>query len=475
MSRSELFGRASPEPTSTPALPSRAVERMAGRQGASVATIDSEIVSSPLARFQQEEPRALRRQSSPSKASLHSSRSFGRNSMMGLRSIIAGGEVTQDECFAAGSPEPEMSGSGYGPGPTVRSKKNYFSDAGENVGGMQAGPRKTSLAEDALRSTLASKAQPSKPPHDRTSSWASRLFSRRSPVATPQPPLKPAISDENISEFEYVQPRSFIESPEAILDRIRARNGTADEHTRTPSSNVGSARYSKKSETEIKAHDGQAPTSPHHAESLLSLDASSVHDSVSNGNITPSTMSLDTLPPQFSDEEEVSQDARPEEAHEQIEGPVQTTSFPATTAVNLSLSPITTVAEKTPCSQNQGLAPSVMSPVFDQEPQMPQSNLTMSAVTEVFFQEPLTPAKHKGLTFAAANAIIYGCTTLATVLFILLNITEEFRCGDLAADMGIAFVIGFVSCVVVHTAGGGDVQSMLPDMPRFAWKKTRKA
>jgi hypothetical protein len=54
------------------------------------------------------------------------------------------------------------------------------------------------------------------------------------------------------------------------------------------------------------------------------------------------------------------------------------------------------------------------------------------------------------LSFAAANAIVYGSTTLAATTFICLNITNDFQCNALATDMGIAFLMSVIVCFVLH-------------------------
>ena len=122
LSRSELFGCASPEPTSSPAFPSRALERITKRQRAGIAALYSEAMSSPLARFQQEEPRSHRKGASG--ASGHFAISFGGKLMLGSQQYGIGAETDPDEWIAAGSPEPNPFLVGYGPGPTPRSKKS---------------------------------------------------------------------------------------------------------------------------------------------------------------------------------------------------------------------------------------------------------------------------------------------------------------------------------------------------------------
>jgi hypothetical protein len=537
--------------------------------------------------------------------------------------------------IAGGSLQESSTAGVYGQGANSPAKKTYGavvsreSDVDEfrPLFATKIPARKISAAEEALRSSLAANVQSSKPTQDRQSSWMGRLFARKSP----EEPLrssspKSVLSDDNISEFEYVAPDTPEESPEAILDRIRARGAALKEQSSTDSlattSSFVSEQWSDYDPGDPKFED-LAVRSPHQAQSLLSLEASSVHDSISSGgsvssiasleslppqfpdgedavaegeeaqvckNVneseqhvpdeheelaapslhgtqswrsldaisvhgpmssggatpsttslealapqsgdeenaiaeagetqpcedahksqqqmansgealavssphqaqslfstsassmhesissagsTPLTTSLEPLPPQFADEKSAVADAGNADVHEHTTGPQQDTppseaptsplaisvisdtttetSSVEAHAAELALSPISAVATEILPVADQALDFSNIITVIDQAPRtVPQPELTMSPISILIGQVPVAPRASKGLSFAAANAIVYGSTTLAATTFICLNITNDFQCNALATDMGIAFLMSVIVCFVLH-------------------------
>ncbi|KAF2825469.1 hypothetical protein CC86DRAFT_419507 [Ophiobolus disseminans] len=309
-------------------------------------------------------------------------------------------------------------------GRILRSEKKYYPDAeietqGRDIRTSQAFMGATcegSPADEALRSTLARQMQPSPPPqHNRSSSWLGRMLSRSSPAATSRSSLKSATPNESKTYYAHSSSSgvAFSDDSDDYGDFV------------------------------AQARNGLASSTSHQAASLLSLGAASMRDSVNEGAATPSTASLQSLPSQSSDADvSVVQDD-------------QSVDFQPMAL--WSPSPSSTVPDDTPLLSRQDLALSTPITVIDREPQKPEQDLGLSDIATIIAKEPIARVNPKGLSFAAANAILYSCTTFAAVLFILVNIANDFRCGALASEMGIAFVIGLVMCAIVHILSGANL------------------
>lgn len=125
--------------------------------------------------------------------------------------------------------------------------------------------------------------------------------------------------------------------------------------------------------------------------------------------------------------------------------------------------PSTLTSVHTPDSGNEmNLAPlqelgmSSIMEVINQKP-IPSAtpNMALAPMTELINQVPVILQSTSGLTFAPANAIVYGCVTMAAMRYALNTIGGSVRAADLALDMVLAAMIGFIICAILHFAGGG--------------------
>jgi hypothetical protein len=82
-----------------------------------------------------------------------------------------------------------------------------------------------------------------------------------------------------------------------------------------------------------------------------------------------------------------------------------------------------------------------------------QQHLAISGITEIASQEPIACLTLRGLSFAAANAIVYGCTTFTALRFIFVNIDQDVQSIDLATDMKIAAIVALIGCFLTFVFG----------------------
>jgi hypothetical protein len=105
--------------------------------------------------------------------------------------------------------------------------------------------------------------------------------------------------------------------------------------------------------------------------------------------------------------------------------------------------------------RDQNISISLPITLFEQEPCSPQPHLSLSMNKEIAFQESSNSHPSEYLSFAGANAIIYGCMTIAALHFMLTNLGQDIRTIDLAYEMGVAFLLGPILCVSVHLYASG--------------------
>jgi hypothetical protein len=493
--RAELFGRLSSSPTVPPLLSSRGLARIEERRRAGSAMPGDEPLFSPLARLSPAHHTAIRRHlSSPSlreKRSKHhtnpdlgSSSSFRRNSTTSLRSQLDC--VSENEWIEAGAPEREIVDDGYGPGPTLQSK-SYFhfrrekKQFGRNKQNTYTpvhpyDARVLSPAEEALRQI--SSTAPSSQPLSHKSRWTGKLFTSCDPIVKSYSPTESRFSEESVSEFDYVEPHSAIESPKDILARARARDalhksrrsdnsaettkdcadsGLKDylamigavhdtEHLSSKSMDDcdgerleldSSPSVSWESRSEDKLGWKELPLVQLTAEALLAMPNTSSTEFTSDPNHVSSIENLRST------------SAPDQPALQEIPAsPHQLTMTLSPLKQKLSCSGIVTTIDQTPSSVKPDLVVSSPITVLEQEPRSSQLNLSMSSIQEVIIQPPPVTHSNHGLSFASVSAIIHGCMTFAALRFMLSHLGHDVQIVNLASDLGIAFLIGVTVCAV---------------------------
>jgi hypothetical protein len=604
LSRAELFGRLSPTLSNEIRTnsASSALKRVEARQQADRPAPEDGSNSSPLAEIPQANERVIRerqsmrslrasngRSSTPymyattlsrrvstmslqgtsangcsgilSTTDLRSSQLGRRSSAMSMLSQFA--DNPPDEWMEAGTPVQELKGDGYGPGPTVsnnralsfHSGKGHSSDSRASLFSRGISPnhsdRKISTvspAHEALRQTLECSASLAAP-QVRKSSWTRRIFGRteHSPASCPTP-TSPA-SDENISEFEYIEPRMPTESPEIILGRSRTRRTALHRHigggvgavesSRAPNALDGSysgersplgsiyeshphasigeinslgctpsSRAASLGPVEEPYVDEDKDSAKHQA-LLLELGSGDVRI-VLEGVVSSRPTSLQSLEEVCAVEDGVDLEQRlsvpvsPQAdgimsgstseipcagRDDMFESQLSVLSSPQREVTSIASTPMSITQSTTKLDQERavqsvvmdlGMALSPVVVVHDEPSTPPVNTLTFSSPTNVFNQPtqdsvqelilaptmevmshaPVISSSTHSLSFATANAVLYACTTFATLQHILMRIGEEVCSFDLAHDMGIAFVIGMVVCAVMHCVLNGRVEQV---------------
>jgi len=388
--------------------------------------------------------------------------------------------LPHDEWMQAGTLTKQMTGTGFGPGSTLKSQASFHfpsaaiaPDGNPNAGASKVmdGVRKISPAEQSLRLTLSSVDVSSPPaPKSHGSSWAGKLFKRQPSGSTSRSALVSRISDDNISDFGYVQPFEPRESPRTILARVRGREREAAirlggesqvDHTPGESSHE-STSSSVALQGLTDSEDGNFGDSPANDDMVAKSSDSSLHtytSSISDGQYLPSSVVGAT---DASQQTLVAHTILAEEL------PVSPNTVTLVQSMKLS-PPSTSASAHTPDSNdNLKLAPpqklgmSSIMEVINQEPAPPAPpNINFSPITELINEEPIVLQRANGLTLAAANAIIYGCVTMAAMRYALNGIGGNVRAADLASDMVLAALIGFIVCAVLHFADGGQLRRVI--------------
>ncbi|KAH7069808.1 hypothetical protein BKA63DRAFT_569412 [Paraphoma chrysanthemicola] len=471
LSRSELLKHAPPsEASSSSPFASRALDRFERRSRASLSTSSGELGTSPLLPYGQsiENPgaqslnyrRPVQSSMTSSTPSLHSSSSFGRESTSSLRTKLPG--AFPDEWTEAGSLSVQLQDTALRADPTLNS--DHIKDADEHADtlskssslSLQSELHRLSPAEMALRETLINTTRP--PQQIRQTSWASRLFSRRKASSTGRTMYQSAISDDNTSEFECVEPETASESPEAANNRARGKEQESENNTLAQSFHA---------ESTMAGNDKMSTTAREEDAMSLSADVGSImppgslSHSVSEYGTSSSSLPLASYPSTASLSD--NGDGNPSDLRSNsIAGSEETTAH---SLPRMSLAPIVVINNQEPKfmmhQDNLGLAPPVA--VFEQAPRHPNHNLALSPVQAVFADTPIAVMPSRGLGFVTANAIIYGFITVVTLRFIVANLGADVRTSDLASDIGFAIFAALIVCAALHHGLGGSLEKIWKD------------
>ncbi|KAH7074185.1 hypothetical protein FB567DRAFT_611103 [Paraphoma chrysanthemicola] len=395
--------------------------------------------------------------------SLHSLSSFWRESTSSLRSKLPG--AFPDECVEAGSLSSQLHSSALHADPTPKSDHARDSDeytetlSKSDSPSLQGELQRASPAEVALRENLTNTTRP--PPQNRQTNWASRLFGRREASSACRPLYQSTISDDNASEFEYVEPETASELHEAILARIRARGKDLKSEKNTLTQSLESEPTMLcDDDISMTAHDEDGMGLPADAESMSTgslthpasgYDASSSSVRRASYSSTPAASVSDNGDSDLSGLRSSLMDGKEESTEH---------SCPRT-----SLAPIVVINNQEPTlmihQDSLSLASSVV--VFEQEPRDITHNLALSPVQVVFADKLIAVMPFRGLGFATANAIIYGFVTLVTLRFIVVNLGADVRTSGLASDIGVAIIAALILCTALHSALGGSLKKTWKD------------
>jgi hypothetical protein len=469
-SRAELFGRSSPDLSSSTRPPSRGLERIENRRAEGFPVLEEAFTPSPLTRTSRHGLQALtKRQSTQSLRGEHalaysfpdlsSSRTFGRASPSHLRP-------------SSSSSMQDSTGNGFGSRPLLKSeatsrlpKLGLSSRKEQDLPAPRAdnGFRETSLAEHRLRNTLSSPISRPRVENARTQSWTSKL-SKRSANASPRAPLLGAASSVSSDTAAH----SAVDS---LSEDIWVASVQSDEHAmQTPDKFVSVQQPVMSHADKVSIHTCESdilnvslpsdlqPTQdrnnmPDTYQALLHLPVFKIEGSgltAKDRSSSPATGSLD-------------QRSTPFQQTLSISAPITLfNQAPRLAQQYLSLSPIQVLASQesssfsttdsrdqrsTPIQQHLSISASLT--LFEQEPhpaQQPllaQQHLSFSPIYVTASQEPVTQHLPQGLSFAGAKAIIYGCIGFATFHLMFHNLGEESQIMCLALlDTAVAVLAG---------------------------------
>ncbi|EAT80128.2 hypothetical protein SNOG_12315 [Parastagonospora nodorum SN15] len=384
-------------------------------------------------------------------------------------------DLPKDEWMQAGAPNKQMTGSGIGPGPTLKSQASFrFSSAVTNPEGKQSNGasksvndvRRVSPAEEALRLTLST-VDHSRPSalKSRGSVRASKLFKHQESMSTQLTTVVSPISDGNSSDIGHVEPSLPRESPPAILARAREREDAPQRGG------------------ELQADPTPDKSSNECVSSSVILNDRAISEDVDVGD----NAANDSIALKSSDSSWLTYTPSIIDGHDSTSGIVATTDTSHRALVTQSLP-----AEETPVSSTRatffelsqsnipaaGHAPnfenesesaipqelrlSSIMEVINQEPYSPAPpSMEFSLITELINQEPVVLHSASGLSFAAVSAITYGCVTIAAMRYALYNIGGSVRAVDLASEMVLAAMIGFIVCAILQFADGGQLRRLI--------------
>ncbi|KAH3945058.1 hypothetical protein HBI56_057400 [Parastagonospora nodorum] len=482
-SRAELFGRASPTPLSF--VPSsRALKRIEARRRNDYGMPNTETMASPLPGMSdsiEHTPSVglsaqglhAARASTFSSPDVRESLNTEAASFKTLRNNFS--DLPKDEWMQAGAPNKQMTGSGIGPGPTLKSQVSFrFSSAVTNPEGKQSNGasesvndvRRVSPAEEALRLTLST-VDHSRPSalKSRGSVRVSKLFKHQESMSTQLTTVVSPISDGKSSDIGHVEPSLPRESPPAILARAREREDAPQR------------------DGELQADPTPDKSSNECVSSSMILNDRAISEDVDVGD----NAANDSIALKSSDSSWLTYTPSIIDGHDSTSGIVATTD-----TSHRALVTQTPPAEETPVSSTRatffelsqsnipaaGHAPnfenesesaipqelrlSSIMEVINQEPYSPAPpSMEFSLITELINQEPVILHSTSGLFFAAVSAITYGCVTIAAMRYALYNIGGSVRAVDLASEMVLAAMIGFIVCAILQFADGGQLRRLI--------------
>jgi hypothetical protein len=497
--RAQLFGRSSSD--SLPTFQGlKCIEkcRLTGK-----VTPGPEKASSPLPRLTTASDHGSSQQSSfhgytddrgecLSTPDVSSWRSSHRSSRISLRSQLD--TVPEDEWIDAGTPEQELIGSGYGPGPTLESKKSLrfsttkLSHRKTRIATTHAQydveKRMTSPAELALRRlTSASSRSPLR--HLRKSSWRSRLFERQGPTSSLVHNLTSRLSYGINYELNVVESRNRMESPEDISPHEVGHDAFHDQATTITHDNMmgmglsymdedygGGIEIASKPDTD-KLSSGTPSKDCGRPLSLLisglerndvcedseyvevQADAVSV-PATDTSSLIPTTVSHHVSASNTSPSLSVTAYDLNYVEHETQPLSRRTTSFACNQAFELATrekqvmecsAPVITL-DRSPSPAQAHIALSPTNIIYSVELFVSQAQ--MSPIQDVVVHAPRRTRFSCGLSFASTNAIIHGCVTFATLRFIMCNLYEDVAVFNLASDLGVAFLTAICVCTALH-------------------------
>jgi hypothetical protein len=491
LDRAQLFGRSSSNPISDSTPTSQGMKRVEKRRLTGKPTPDHQRTSTALPRVTTTGNQAFSQRPSFNRCtnnrgeslttpSVSSWRPSRHSSQMSLRSQLD--TVTEDLWVDAGTPQQELVGSGYGPGPTLfRFSKSVIKrfEPQNSAANAQKGveTQLASSTELALR-RLTGAASRSSSRHLHKSSWTSRLFKRREPTSSLASYTSSCFSKENISGLDSVELSSRISPSGDILSRKKADKGVSNNqititHDDVKAISLSDTKGDYNSTTEVESKRPAFPLAKRlaHEASLEDFDrpsplpttnpqckqshkyrddfhtnitavlesetgiSSSLVSAASLHPITPTTISPPPPAPSHNH-------SHPEHNRRLIHHRY--------TSLARAHTPSTTTRDQSPQPARNHLALSPTMTTHAIDPVVSQAHSTLGPAQNVVDHALCLVQASHGVSFASISAIMHGCITFATLRFVVCNGHRDLHLLDLAADMGVAVLVGQLVCVVLH-------------------------
>jgi hypothetical protein len=265
-------------------------------------------------------------------------------------------------------------------------------------------------------------------------------------------------SDGNLTDFELVKHVNAVQSSRDILERYKAREVIRKNLGRnTPS---GHMDYDHR---EVNVQDQNIPFLDNPTITPLASPFSEPF-SVALGNdptVSPVQDVFSQQPVDCSHKNERSN-----------KGKFSKTCQRA--LVELALAPITVTIDLPPVVPHQQLDLPATETTSPKLPSASSYDLSISPISNVVDISPINVAKRSWMTLAAANAIIYCCTTFMTMRFAILSLGGDVSAAELVQDIGAGFIAGAIVCILFHWVQGGRVQRVPGDMLQTVALSLRK-
>jgi hypothetical protein len=426
LSRAELFGRSSPDPSPITRPYSRGLERIQQHCSQDHLVHSGDLSPSPLTRSFQDHVQAFSKHRSTqslygeytsaySSQNLRSSPTLARNSISGLRR-------------GSSSSMQEIKGSDYSPGPILKSEmSSRFPELGLSsrkeshspVPQVDGGGQERSLAEHTLRNTLSTVSPRRRTDKSRSSSWTSKLFYPCAHASSGFSGLKASSLNTHNPNAPSVSENSF----EDIW--ITSLQPEGDDL-----------------ETQEELDFAKQPLAPYTGKASIYGDESGI-------------LNMDSLPELQSSHDRGNMLSALNRSS--LKDTVNDMEASDLSVQSVSSPPAADLLDQRSTSARQQLSISAAITIFEQELHVTRQHLSFSAIKMTASQATLAPTASRspqGLSIAGANAIIYGCVSLAAVRFMLIGLGEDVRTINLASDMAVALIAGLVLCVFAHLYDG---------------------
>lgn len=486
MRRAQLFGRGSNSSLGDPTQPSRGLERIVERRRRGLPSPESasapkvqlsalqDVFGASVQRYSAHNLRGANPE--PHLGNVHTLE-FLQPRLTGSSPAISSepGRTSSMLQIRQGTEDSGTSliGDGYGPGPTlIATPDSRLRKHGKDIPISQstAGSRLTeygyhgSSAEQLRQQGLHKIKHHPRANKLPTPQSTGKLFGTQKPVVSRNISPSTQFSDDNISELSYIEPRlsarplqtnNNISQGQEVAHRGQHRDSESahqsyDHFKGNRSLRSYGSLATDTTDTMSRWRDGaRRPRPPMTSASppgdafLLDLENDSCQE----------------MPPETSLEEKAAVKdvsltiSRVSTLCKPLSPEIGIPHTPVTLPQFLELPIVTPMHETARAPTSNAMICSKTCAVVVEESQIAQQQLTISSIADIISQEPIARRTSRGLSFATANAIVYGCTTFAALRFIFVNIGQDLQSVELATEMAVAAAMALIVCLLIFVFG----------------------